>query len=73
MARGVEQVQNHAVQLEGGHLQGGIALQVLLLPSVPVDPGTEQMLKQRGLAGSAGSDQDHVAYTRRVGDLDARL
>ena len=59
--RGVDEVDGHAVALERGDGQPDRPVALALLGTSPRDAGRDEMVEQRGLTGSARTDEDDVA------------
>ena len=58
---GVDEVDGQAVALEGGDGQPHRSVAFTLVRSSPRNSGRDEMVEQRGLAGSARTDEDDVA------------
>jgi len=58
---GVDEVDGHAVALERGDGQPDRSVALALLGTSPRDTGRDEMVEQRGLTGSARTDEDDVA------------
>ena len=58
---GVDEVDGHAVALERGDGQPDRSVAFALLGTSPRDTGRDEMVEQRGLTGSARTDEDDIA------------